>query len=94
MQSFVKFSFKRFLLCKAEINLLVKPFAIFLCLLSIRFGSVSRGKIKTNKKKIRSNLKKKRAERVRKSQVRHVVPGVVVCLMWCIMVGRVNARKY
>ena len=23
----------------------------------------------------------------------HVVPGVVVCLLWCIMVGRVNARR-
>ena len=27
-------------------------------------------------------------------RVGHVVPGVVVCLLWCIMVGRVNARRY
>ena len=27
-------------------------------------------------------------------RVGHVVPGVVGCLLWCIMVGRVNARRY
>ena len=27
-------------------------------------------------------------------RVGHVVPGVVVCVLWCIMVGRVNARRY
>ena len=27
-------------------------------------------------------------------RVGHVVPGVVVCLLWFVMVGRVNARKY
>ena len=27
-------------------------------------------------------------------RVGHVVPGVVVCLLWCIMVGRVNAWRY
>ena len=27
-------------------------------------------------------------------RVGHVVLGVVVCLLWCIMVGRINARRY
>ena len=29
-------------------------------------------------------------------RVGHVVPGVVVCFLsqWCVMVGRVNARRY
>ena len=31
---------------------------------------------------------------VKQLDLGHVVPGVVVCLLWCIMVGRVNARRY